>query len=54
MTGENAFTIGALLCIAVMLARAELWVGIWPFACSIGLQVYGFATQGRSYRYEHV
>ena len=47
MAGRNTFTIGALLCIVVMLARAELWVGIWPFACGIGLQVYGFATHWR-------
>jgi len=45
--GENAFTIGAIVCIAVMIARAELWVGIWPFAVGIGLQVYGFATHCR-------
>jgi len=54
MAGRNEFAIGALVCIAVMVARAELWVGVWPFACGIGLQVYGFATQGRSYSYEHV
>jgi len=47
MMGENAFTIGAIVCIAVMIARAELWVGIWPFAVGIGLQVYGFATHCR-------